>query len=296
MAQGALDKSSISSVIPSSAMDILKGGSYKKSDYPDGNCMSGNNTHQGHLSNIKSGRGSVKKWCGQDYAALKQDCRSRGMLFEDPEFPASNHLLVDDNNQFIISYFGRTQFDRNSIQWLRPHEICQKMNTGLRPQMFVKDADRFDINQGEIGNCWFLAAVANLAENKKCFQRVVPSDQDFDRNYSGIFRFRFWRFGEWVEIVIDDRLPTRNGKLIYLRSVEKNEFWGALLEKAYAKLHGSYRALEGGLTIEAAVDFSGGIPEMIELDRLEYSKERLFYIMSKADNNGAFMGCALTVR
>ena len=60
--------------------------------------------------------------------------------------------------------------------------------------MFVDQADRFDINQGEIGDCWFLAAVANLAENKKCFERVVPQDQSFDSgDYAGIFRFRFWR-------------------------------------------------------------------------------------------------------
>ena len=226
------------------------GGGQSPNDQPDGNCVSSPSSSSGlfsggsHQHKFRSGEGSVKKWCGQDYKDLKRQCKSRGMLFEDPEFPASNHLLVDDNQQFVISYFGRTRFDSNSIQWKRPHEIISN------PKMFVGDADRFDINQGEIGNCWFLAAVANLAENKKCFNRVVPQDQDFsDRDYQGMFRFRFWRFGEWVEVVIDDRLPTRNGKLIYLRSVEKNEFWGALLEKAYAKLHGSYRALEGGLTI-----------------------------------------------
>lgn len=95
--------------------------------------------------------------------------------------------------------------------------------------------------------------------------------------------------------MIDDRLPTRNGRLIYVRSTEKNEFWSALLEKAYAKLHGSYKALEGGLTIEAAVDFTGGIPEMIDLANSKMSPERIFYIMSKADARSAFMGCALNV-
>ena len=64
-------------------------------------------------------------------------------------------------------------------------------------------------------------------------------------------------------MVVDDYLPTRDGRLIYLKSDNPNEFWTALMEKAYAKMHGSYQALEGGQTIDAMIDFTGSIPRLL---------------------------------
>lgn len=53
-------------------------------------------------------------------------------------------------------------------------------------------------------------------------------------NYTS-FLFQFWRFGKWVDVVIDDFLPMTDNHLLSVFSQDGHEFWAALLEKAYAK-------------------------------------------------------------
>lgn len=204
----------------------------------------------------------------QDYNAIKQQCLSSGRLFEDP----------------IFSPRGSK---RSDCVWLRPFEIASS------PQFVTEGISRFDVVQGELGDCWLVAAVANLTLNTQLFNLVVSPDQNFDRgSYCGLFRFRFWQFGKWVEVVIDDRLPTRDGKLLFMKSSDPNEFWSPLLEKAYAKLHGSYDALRGGTTCEAMVDLTGGLTEFFDIQTAE-SPPNLYAIIKKAFERGSLIGCSI---
>ncbi|XP_078464470.1 calpain-9-like [Lampetra planeri] len=179
----------------------------------------------------------------QDFEILRRACLGRGELFEDDAFPPGPEAL------------GSLDADAENIHWLRPQEICPT------PRFIAEGATTSDICQGELWDCWLLAALSSLTMYRRLFAHVVPEGQHFGASYCGIFRFRFWQYGRWVEVVVDDRLPTQHGKLVYASSSARHEFWSALLEKAYAKVNGSYAGLRTGKIVEAMEDFTGGLGE-----------------------------------
>ncbi|XP_005381396.1 PREDICTED: calpain-3 isoform X4 [Chinchilla lanigera] len=206
------------------------------------------------------------------FEQLHKKCLEKKVLYVDPEFPPDETSLFY-SQKFPIQFV-----------WKRPPEICEN------PRFIIGGANRTDICQGDLGDCWFLAAIACLTLNERLLFRVIPHDQSFTDNYAGIFHFQFWRYGDWVDVVIDDCLPTYNNQLVFTKSNHRNEFWSALLEKAYAKLHGSYEALKGGNTTEAMEDFTGGVTEFFEI---KDAPRDMYKIMRKAIERGSLMGCSI---
>ncbi|TDH15385.1 hypothetical protein EPR50_G00030490 [Perca flavescens] len=184
---------------------------------------------------------------------------------------------------FVDLHFPVGELEMPSgVKWKRPMEICPC------PQFVVDGATRLDIRQGNLSDCWLLSAIASLSMHPSLLKQVMPPGQSFQDGYNGCFVFRFWQYGQWEEVKIDNTLPTQDNKLIYLNSPEKYEFWSSLLEKAYAKLKGGYRALNMGFPHEAMVDMTGGVTEVLNISEIRELPARLSYLLAKR----ALINCA----
>ncbi|XP_059559823.1 calpain-10 isoform X8 [Myotis daubentonii] len=184
-------------------------------------------------------------------------------LFRDPAFPASDSSLFSSFSTPLAQF-------REDITWRRPQEIC------ATPRLFPDNPQEGQVKQGLLGDCWFLCACAALQKSRHLLEQVFLPGQPtwLDQTYRGSFTCRVWQFGRWVEVTIDDRLPCLAGRLCFSRCQREDVFWLPLLEKVYAKVHGSYEHLWAGQVADALVDLTGGLAERWNLKNLASSRSQ----------------------
>lgn len=171
------------------------------------------------------------------------------------------------------------------VHWRRPKEFMK-----TKPVIFHEDIDPNDIKQGFLGNCWFLCAVACLAERPELVRRLFITKE---YNDEGIYRLKICKNGEWISVTVDDYIPCYyNGGPMFARSIG-DELWVMLLEKAYAKVHGNYLALKSGFSYHAMIDLSGCPTEHIKFasdrtnwDDIEEEAEEVYEKLLEADEHG----------
>ncbi|CAJ1423215.1 unnamed protein product [Effrenium voratum] len=176
--------------------------------------------------------------------ACAKSCINR---FVDVEFMPTDASLFKDPSKA----------DNPVVVWKRPSEFCSGP-----VQIFSDDVQPSDINQGCLGDCWFLAALAAMAEQPRLIQGLLAKNKA-QHNQWGVYEVSCFKNGQPTTIIVDDFFPCspNTGKPCYAHANAQdrgaNELWVLILEKAWAKLHGSYQQLEGGAPYRALMDLLG---------------------------------------
>ena len=123
----------------------------------------------------------------------------------------------------------------------------------------VEGIEPDDIKQGQLGDCYFLATLSAIAEFPWRIKHLFLTKKVNDY---GIYCVKICHFGEWQAIVVDDCFPCDAQRPAFTRGND-NEIWVMILEKAWAKLFGSYERIEAGLTREALKSLTAAPTEVV---------------------------------
>ncbi|OPB39123.1 calpain-like protease [Trichoderma guizhouense] len=271
---------------------------------------------------ISEGYEKAAEECRRKVQKIVKECKRVNMRYRDPGWDLDWDLKYEKGN--TLNYIGTNKFEVSRSTLLgskavvpkavkRVHEIFDKPT-------FMGNVDGSDVKQGGLGDCWLMSSLTALASVKDGVKRCCVA---YDTKV-GIYGFVFYRDGEWVYSIVDDKLylkspcwdspsmqrdllqqidredveavyrktyQTGSKALFFAQCKDQNETWVPLLEKAYAKAHGDYASLSGGWIGEGLEDLSGGVTtELLTSDILDLDE---FWDNEMSKVNKEFMfGCS----
>ena len=201
---------------------------------------------------------------------------AKGEPFKDPYFPHGKHCLFM-NHQGPDKASGESK-----KKWVEKF-VWKRASQYFGPGKFkiFDGIDPSDVIMGSCNNCYAFAALAGQAESRveeldfdedMKGQRIRDNFLTQEVNDAGCYALKFVIDGEERVVVVDDYFPfikSKGGKEIFAFAKCKhgeNELWVQLIEKAWAKLCGSYEAAEMGRVSEFQQNFDGNPTDILWME------------------------------
>lgn len=218
----------------------------------------------------------AKADCVAAVEKIVKECHRCNLRYRDPHFDIEWDLKTRDIADCLVGLHPTSQADSRTTD--HPRGVKRVHQIFEQPEFYIDGATPLDIRQGIAGDCWFLAALGAIGNKPGLIERVcVARDVKV-----GVYGFVFYRDGEWIHTVIDDKLYLKHADwdesvaerpewsrvsnrieideeyrrayqvgsraLYFAQCKTENETWLPLLEKAFAKAHGDYASIDGGFT------------------------------------------------
>ncbi|KAI1372573.1 cysteine proteinase [Hypoxylon crocopeplum] len=254
--------------------------------------------------------------CKAKVAKIVKECRRVNQKYRDPHFDLEFDLKWGSQDTLE----SLCNVKEKPASPFKPKSVKRVVDIFDSPTFYVDGPTANDVRQGRDGDCWLLAALCTLSNKPSLIEKVCVARDEM----VGVYGFVFHRDGEWISEIIDDKLfltkpdfdesflermlwedrerinseeqyrkayQSGSGALYFAQCEHENETWLPLLEKAYAKAHGDYTAIEGGFTGEGIEDLTGGVTSELYttdiLDKEYFWKEELMKV-----NDEFLFGCS----
>lgn len=158
------------------------------------------------------------------------------------------HGLYKSNIHLIFSNLQRIFID---YKWSRPENLRIPGKENNLQLCLYNNPQPSGVVQGHLSSCWHLSALSALTTNAYFFAKLFnPSQLTYETyrpiNTQGFYQFRMCVRGIWENVTIDDYLPNDiTNKLVFTKLI-RGQLYPALIEKALAKIHGSYDSIAFG--------------------------------------------------
>lgn len=150
------------------------------------------------------------------------------------------------------------------VVWKRPGGFCE-----AAPHLFVDGVDFMDVVSGAFAGSALHAAMCVLAASRpdKIRELFINLPEGDGANPYGIYGIKFYFETRWYVVVVDDLIPCaeKSGLPLFVRSMDPNEFWPCIIEKAFAKLYGGYNRIRGMAMRDVWPALTGGLSQVYSI-------------------------------